>query len=272
MTTLITVSCNKGGVSKSTTATQMADLLAEEGKDVLFVDLDGNCLGTKFYLGPSVWHKTPWTMTDVLSKGVSPDKVLLPTAANPRHKGSISVLPAGVDQEKHFDLEKNRQNLQNFFNKLKTSSKFDVILIDGPPTKSNLTPALWNVTDRVLCVGSLHMDSNLGIEFVLASLKGHRAKFGTAPPLSAVVLSHVHSTGNHYRNYSESNRDSERELHKICLDHGLRLVGPVPKSSWVEKQTRQCRTIFDMPRAPKKLKHSVRQTLEHAALLCRVLP
>ena len=87
---IISVQNNKGGNSKSTTATSLASVMAKDGKKVLLVDTDpqGNC-AVIFGYAPSEFENTLYDV--IMKENVVAKDVILEIADN------IDLLPSNGD-------------------------------------------------------------------------------------------------------------------------------------------------------------------------------
>ena len=134
MTTVISVTNQKGGVGKTTTAVNLAYYIAKAGKKTLLVDFDpqGN---TTSGLGVNK-QDLNLTMADVVMGHTTLDQVVLTTAyknfflaPSTPHLADIEVQLAQAD--KRFSRLKNVIDTN--------TDGYDVIIIDNPPSLSLLT-------------------------------------------------------------------------------------------------------------------------------------
>jgi len=150
---IISVAAQKGGCGKTTTAISIAAYLARKGKNVLIIDLDGQC-NTSFVLLKNY---------TTLSRALTPDKTvasilddnlplpiydtiiptlkLVPSHAN--LSDANSILPTLIDKERRllYALEE-------------PSKEFDYIIIDCPPDLSFLPYSALVASDYVLIPSS----------------------------------------------------------------------------------------------------------------------
>jgi chromosome partitioning protein len=145
-TKTITVANQKGGVGKTTTAVSVAACLAEAGREVLLLDLDPQAnatsgLGLDKVAGASAY-------APLLGQGNLEDKILA-TAYD-----QLSLIPSEVDlcgaEIELMRLEEPVQTLKRLLAPIRQSGKFEVVLIDCPPSLSVLTMNAFAAAEHLL--------------------------------------------------------------------------------------------------------------------------
>lgn len=134
MATVISVTNQKGGVGKTTSAVNIAYYLAKQGKKTLLVDFDPQGNATS---GLGIDKQSlEATMTDVILESKQLIDVILPTD----HK-NLFLAPA-VPQLANTEVELAQANRR--FTRLKNAigtlgDKYEYVIIDSPPSLSLLT-------------------------------------------------------------------------------------------------------------------------------------
>jgi chromosome partitioning protein len=132
---IISIANQKGGVGKTTTAVNLAACLAEAGPRVLLVDLDPQAnatsgLGVEKREGASAYGP-------LLGEGTLAQQIV-PTATE-----RLSIVPSEVDlcgaEIELARLDQHLQRLRMALDPIRSDSRFDLILIDCPPSLGILT-------------------------------------------------------------------------------------------------------------------------------------
>jgi len=142
---IITITNNKGGTGKSTTAQTLATGLALKGKKVLLVDIDPQCNTSNTFKVKN----SQYNLLDVLT-----DKCNIVDAIN--HKEYIDIIASNFDLtsyekflniDSEYELTKHKQ-LKMRLDQIK--NYYDFIIIDTAPNLSQLTTNAIYSSDYVL--------------------------------------------------------------------------------------------------------------------------
>ena len=134
MATVISVTNQKGGVGKTTTAVNLAYYIAKAGKMTLLIDFDPQGNATS---GLAVNKQDlKLTMADVIMERATLDQVVIPTA----YKNFFLAPTASHLADTEVQLAQADRRFSRLKNAIEASvSGYDVIIIDNPPSLSLLT-------------------------------------------------------------------------------------------------------------------------------------
>lgn len=215
----VTAICNlKGGVAKTTTAINLAAILAEGGSKVLLVDADSQCNLTEFMTGEAFGLGT---LADGLRGGV--DRMF---PVNTRVKG-VKIVPA---DESLMDLDlsiaaSGKLDVSCLSGlKRKLSADYDYIIIDCPPAFNAAAAAALLAADDVLIPIKLDAFSLRG----MANLKRQILNMRSLNPL--LSLAGVLPT----MSYKSENVQSSI---KTLQEYGLTVFSPIRRTPKVDDMT-----------------------------------
>lgn len=133
MATVISVTNQKGGVGKTTSAVNIAYYLAKKGKRTLLIDFDPQGNATSG-LGVDKQQLTA-TMTDVILETTPLVDVILPTM----HK-NLFLAPATPHlANTEVELAQANRRFSRLKNAIENTKGYDFVIIDSPPSLSLLT-------------------------------------------------------------------------------------------------------------------------------------
>ncbi|MDR5652660.1 ParA family protein [Ruixingdingia sedimenti] len=183
---VIAIANQKGGVGKTTTAINFSAALAERGLRVLLVDLDpqGNA-STGFGVPQSERGMTTY---DLLIEDAEPESVIRPTNAE-----NIWIAPATTDlSSADLDLVANEKRSFLLRDALSPAAlsryRFDLILIDCPPSLSLLTINAMVAADSVLIPLQSEFFALEGLSQLMLTIREVRAAANPALRIEGVLL------------------------------------------------------------------------------------
>ena len=175
---IVSVISPKGGVGKTTVATNIAVGLADADERVVLVDLDVQFGDVASSLGVARRH----TIVDALGKSAARDDFVLRTLLS-AHTSGVSVLaapesPAAADQLDH-------RRIGHLLRQL--AAEFDHVIVDTAPGLGEQTLAAIEQSAAIVAVGGLDMASARGLHTSLDLLR----ELHMLPPVNQLVLNGV---------------------------------------------------------------------------------
>jgi len=149
---VLSVSSLKGGVGKTTVALGLASAAFSQGLRTLVVDLDPQCDATT---GLGAIGEFAETVADVIQnpRHSVVHRAIVSSTWNKLHAGTIDVL---VGSPKTQALDSPSPTIQEIWRLevalAKIESKYDLVIIDTPPSVNGLTRTAWVASDRVIIV------------------------------------------------------------------------------------------------------------------------
>ena len=217
---VIAIANQKGGVGKTTTAINLGAALAEAGRRVLVADLDPQ---GHTAIGLGIDPETlPATMYDVLTRRVTLGEISTPTGIE-----RLAVAPSNIDLAmgeielagvagREFLLREQLQQLDG---------RFDVVMIDCPPSLSVLTlNALTAATEVVVPVQAQYY-SYVGFAGLMETIELVRRRLNSRLDLAGVVITQFDRRTNIHRKSVEELRaelGSRFRIFQTVIPHGIK--------------------------------------------------
>ncbi|GAB5447207.1 ParA family protein [Gymnodinialimonas sp.] len=180
---ILSITNQKGGVGKTTTAINLGAALAASGKSVLIADLDpqGNA-STGLGIDAGARERTTY---DLLIDGAALEDVAIPTEVE-----NLSIAPATTDLSST-DVELGQRDNRVFLLKdaLKESTAtYDYVLIDCPPSLSLLTLNALVASDAILVPLQAEFFALEGLSQLMLTVREVRETANPSLRIEGVVL------------------------------------------------------------------------------------
>lgn len=191
---VVSVINQKGGVGKTTTVINLGVYLAQLGLKVLLIDLDPQAnltsgLGTNVpgqHTGDITGKDSkPVTMYDLLVNEKPASEIVVPTSTK-----NLDLLPSGIElsgAEVEMVSMMSRENiLKNALAKIK--QKYDLVLIDCPPSLGVLTINALTGSDKVLIPIQCEYFALEGLGQLMNTIKLVKSNLNPTLEIGGVVL------------------------------------------------------------------------------------
>lgn len=211
--TITTITNQKGGVGKTTTAAALLSCLSQRGARVLGVDLDPQgSLG--FSMGLDIEHCA--TIYDVFRGVAEPADVI-------RSTDICDVLPSNIllsAAEMEFNKPGREFLLKAALSKV--ADNYDYILIDTPPALNILTVNAYVASDSLIIPMAPEVLSLLGVSQIKETIESVRSYYNSRLQVLGILLNRYNGRLNLSREMLELAQEIARQLNTRVFDSKIR--------------------------------------------------
>ncbi len=205
---ILSIASQKGGVGKTTTAMNLAYVLAERQRRVLLIDMDPQG-GLTHYMGLDPYHLERSAYSLLVLEDATIGQVIKTVHS------SLAFVPASSDlagatlskSQEHYPLHRLREKLRS------TRIPFDYMIIDTPPALDLLTEVSLIAADEVIIPAQCHYLAVQGVRAVKEALVKIQSGGNPALRISGILPTMYDASSAHAQTILS-------EMHNL-LDHEL---------------------------------------------------
>ena len=270
--TIISITNQKGGVGKTTTACALLSSLHNRGAKVLGVDLDPQG-SLSFSLGLDIEHCV--TIYDVFRGTASPEQAVSPT-------DTCDLLPANIllsAAELEFQKPGREFLLKTALSKLQ--DRYDFIIIDTPPALNILTVNAYVATDGLIIPMAPEVLSLLGVSQIKETIDSVREYYNSRLRVMGILLTRFNPRLNLNREMLELSQQMAEQLDTRVFQtkirnsvsvaaapaHGISIVDYSPHSKPSQDYECLCDELAGAA-FPRRIRHICLPDMEFLPFVC----
>jgi chromosome partitioning protein len=243
---IFAVANQKGGVGKSTSTINIARVLVEQGKRVLIIDCDPQSSASVISgITPQqirALQEQGKTLYFSLVKNVPLEDLII--GENP------SVIPSSIRLS---NAETEMINPYGAASVLREKiqalrERFDIILIDCPPTLSMLTVNALSASDAVLIPCKTDYLSIMGIQLLLETIENVRRRVNPSLRIAGILPTLFNVRANHDVELLE-------ELKQIAAAQNITVFAPINRSTAFDRANSEATSVIESYPATPGVEH-----------------
>ena len=241
MAKVITISNQKGGVGKSTSAAMLALGLAREGYKVLAIDCDSQANLSSYFGAKRAQHQL-FTLNALMDAVTDYDRELtdIPKEKIIWHFEGVDLITSSIrlaakeQQLKEVDeREKVLKEVVDYFR-----SDYDYIILDTGPSLGLLLTNALTASDEVIIPTEPEEFATEGLDDLLQSIARIRRRLNKNLTIGGIIITKVDSRSNEHKNYIQALRDAYGERLRI-------FANAVPISEKARVSARRAANLYD---------------------------
>jgi chromosome partitioning protein len=218
----------KGGVAKTTLATNVAAFLAKQGQRVLLIDADAQANATlTMDLKPQDLAREGRTLYHVISGEISLEDAII----HPLEEFNVplDVVPSSLDIEDLALTLVVRPDWSRLLQRhIRTvAERYDHIIIDCPPNLGVMTANALTAADRVLIPSEAEPYAVYGINLLFNRIAGFQEEINPALTIAGIIPTKFNTT-------HSQDAQSLADIHDLYGDYA-KIYRPIPKATvWTQ--------------------------------------